>query len=231
MHFIHKIMSMENQPPTPAVNPLVRWFIVGLPLGLLIMGALSFIFYFQKKKAREHPPSSRYAEMLRKDVNLEDYRRHLSVFNQTIGPRASDKHENVEAAESYIKSTLGFDNMGYQVLRREFEMNGKSYSHIMVELTGKKSPDHVVLVTARYDGEKSEDIAALLIFAHAFTGTAHGNTIRFVAVYGEDESYRETPATVTEFNLSGPAVDAPDAIEQLRVAEKKISALSDAADW
>lgn len=224
-------MSMDNQPPTPAVNPLVRWFIVGLPLGLIIMGALSFIFYFQKKKAREHPPSSRYAEMLRKDVNLEDYRRHFSVFTQTIGPRASDKHENVEAAESYIKSTLGFDNMGYQVLRREFEMNGKSYSHIIVELTGKKSPDHVVLVSARYDGEKSEDIAALLILAHAFTGTAHGNTIRFVAVYGEEESYRETTTTVTEFKLSGPAVDAPDATEQLRVAEKKISALGDAADW
>lgn len=223
-------MSIENQPPAPAVNPLVRWFIVGLPLGLLIMGALSFILYFQKKNEVDHPASSRYAEMLRKDLNMEDFQRYLNIFTQTIGPRTTDKPGNIEAAESFIKSTLGYDNMGYQVQRREFEMDGKTYAHFVVELTGKKSPNHVVLVTARYDGEKSEDIAALLMLAHAFTGTAHRNTIRFVAVYGVDETGIDAASAATEFKLSGPVLDAPDAIQQLRAAEKKISELSDATD-
>ncbi len=221
-------MTSENQPAAPAVNQLVRWFIVGLPLGLIIMGGLSFILYFQKRNAVEHPAASRYAEMLRKDVNIEDYRRHFNVFTKTIGPRTTDKPGNIEAAESYIKSTLGFDNMGYQVLRRQVEINGLTYAHILVELTGKKSPDRVLLVTARYDGEKSEDIAALLMLAHAFTGTQHRNTIRFAAVFGDDETSLDAAAAITEYKVKGPAMDAADAIEQLRAAEKKIGSLSDA---
>lgn len=224
-------MSIDNPSPAPVVNPLVRWFIVGLPLGLLIMGGLSFIFYFQKKKLVDNPPSSRYAEMLRREVNLEEYQRYLNVFTQTIGPRSPDKPGNLEAAESFIKSTLGYDNMGYQVLRREFELNEKTRAHFVVELAGKKSPDRVVLVTARYDGEKSEDIAALLMLAHAFTGTEHRNTIRFVAVFGDDENYRGEFADYTEFKLSGPISDSADALDQLRAAEKKITALSDVSDF
>lgn len=223
-------MSAENQPVATVVNPLVRWFIVGLPLGILILGGLSFIIYFQKKDATDHPASSRYAEMFRKDVNMEDYRHHLEVFNQTIGPRIPEKPENIEAAESYIKSTMGYDNMGYQVLRREVEVNGKTFAHIVVELTGKKNPEQVVLVTSRYDGERSEDIAALMMMAHALTGTVHGNTIRFAAVYGADETILGGSSNITEFKLSGPSIDAVDAMAQIRAAENKIVALSDSAD-
>lgn len=223
-------MNSEEQPPAPAVNPFVRWFVVGLPLGLFIMGALSFVLYFQKKNAAEHPGSSRFASMLRKEVNLEDYRRYLDVFKQTIGPRTADKPGNIEAAESYIKSTMGYDNMGYQVVRREVEINGKVRAHFIVEITGKKSPETVALITARYDGERSEDMAALLVMAHAFTGTEHRNTIRFAAVYGDDESGIAASEARHEFKLSGPAINDPDALDQLHAVEKKITAMADAAD-
>lgn len=223
-------MSGENKLAANVVNPLVRWFIVGLPLGLLILGGLSFILYFQKKNASDHPAASRYAEMFRKDLNMEDYRHHLEVFNQTIGPRIPDKPGNIEAAESYIKSTLGYDNMGYQVSRREVEVNGKTFAHILVELTGKKNPEQVVLVSSRYDGQKSEDISALLMMARALTGTMHRNTIRFAAVYGADETILDGSSNVTEFKLSGPSIDAVDAMEELRAAEKKIVVLSDSVN-
>lgn len=223
-------MSGENKPVANVVNPLVRWFIIGLPLGLLILGGLSFILYFQKRNASDHPASSRYAEMLRKDLNMEDYRHHIDVFNQTIGPRTPDKPGNIEAAESYIKSTLGYDNMGYQVVRLEFEVNAKSLAHIMVELTGKKNPEQVLLVTSRYDGERSENIAALLMMAHALTGTTHRNTIRFAAVYGANEAMLGESSNITEFKLSGPKIDAEDAMKELRAAENKIVVLSDSVN-
>ncbi len=203
-------MNPEESSRAPVVNHLVRAFVVGLPLGLLIMGALSFIFYFQNRYAKERSAaaSSRYAAMLRKEVNLEDYRRYLRIFEQEIGPRTPDKPDNVEAAQSFIDSTLGFGNMGYQVVRRELESGGKQIVHIEVESQGKSVSLEPLLVTARYDGDGNADISALLVLANAFTGTKHARTIRFVAWFGGagDASF-----DLKRYRESLAPGDAPDA--------------------
>ena len=95
-------------------------------------------------------------------MNLDEYRRYIRIFTQDIGPRTLDKPQNIEAAQSFIESTLGYDNMGYRVVRHEFERGGRKFAHLEVEVTGKSSPDKTVLVTARYDGDRSEDISALM---------------------------------------------------------------------
>ncbi len=168
-------MTESSEPPPPIPNPWVRWFVVGLPFGLLIMGALSFVFYFQKRNAAREIQPSRYSAVMRKDVNLEEYRRYLKVLDQDIGPRTQDQPGNIEAAQSFIQSTLGFDNMGYDLERRE---RGKSVA-FEAALPAAKSPHELVLVCARYDGVRAESLATLFCLAHALTGTSQRNAVRF----------------------------------------------------
>ncbi len=234
-------MSLDESVPATRVNPLVRWFVVGLPLGLLIMGALSFLMYFQKRHAKEAAVSapSRYAAMLRKNLNLADYRRYIRIFEQEIGLRTTDKPENIEAAQSFIESTLGFGNMGYQVVRREFEAEGKLCVYLEVELKGRNSPGGLHLVTARYDGDNSMDVAALLCLANAFTGTGHRDTIRFVAWFGGADAdgkfnldrYRRwipdaQASSVTVLEIKGPGAGDKDALGKLQAVESEITTLA-----
>ncbi len=232
-------MSPDESAPAVRVNQLVRWFVVGLPLGLLIMGALSFVIYFQKRNAKEAALTapSRYAVMLRKDLNPADYRRYIRIFEQEIGPRTTDKPENIEAAQSFIESTLGFGNMGYQVVRREMVVEGKACVYFEVELKGRNSPGGLHLVTARYDGVNLRDIATLLCLANAFTGTQHRDTIRFVAWFGGADSagkfqldrYRQWlpeagASSVTTLELNGPDPEDKDALSKLQSVELEIKA-------
>ena len=233
-------MSLEGPNSAPRVNPLVRWFVVGLPLGLLIMGALSFVIYFQKRHAKEIAATapSRYAAMLRKELNLDDYRRYIRIFEQEIGPSTPDKAANIEAAQSFIESTLGFGNMGYQAVRREFDTKGKPGVDFEVELTGRNPSGGVHLVTARYDGVKSKDIAALLCLANALTGTTHRDTVRFVAWFGGGDTdavfhldrYRQwlpeaAAPRVTTLEISGPDPEDQGALGRLKMLEDEIRTL------
>jgi hypothetical protein len=211
----------------PKPNALVRWFVIGLPLGLIIMGVLSFVIYFQKRHAKEHPPASKFSSALRKDLNIEDYRRYVGIFRDKIGPRTLDKPENIAAAQSFIESTMGFDNMGYQVVREDLEVDGKPQTELMVELTGRSSANNFVLVTADYSGARSEDISALLVLAHAFTGTAHFNKVRFIARFGEGKRGLSA-ADATGVQVEGPPPDADDALKKLREIEARVIALADA---
>ncbi len=98
-------MSEDIIPPgTPAPNRWVRWFVMGLPFGLIVMGALSFIFYFQKRNAARESHPSKFASMMRRDINLEDYRRYVKILDKDIGPRTFEHPGNVEAAQSFIQS-------------------------------------------------------------------------------------------------------------------------------
>lgn len=235
-------MNPAETDPAPRANPLVRWFVVGLPLGLLIMGALSFVIYFNKRHAKEAAlkAPSQYAAMLRRDLNLDDYRRYIRIFENEIGPRTTEKPENIAAAKSFIESTLGFGNMGYQVLRREIGERDARSEYIEVELKGQDSSGVVHLVTARYDGTKSRDMAALICLAGAFTGTVHRQSIRFVAWYGGPDSdgkfvldryQRGLPGsaanTFTVLELSGPGSDDPDALDWLKSIASEIGTLAD----
>jgi hypothetical protein len=211
-------MNPESPPDAPAVNRFVRAFVVGLPLGLLVMGVLSFVIYFQKRHAKELAAAapSRYAAMLRKEVNLGDFARYVRIFEREIGPRSPGKPENIEAAQSFVESTLGFGNMGYQVLRRESGAGGEKAVHFEVELTGQSASLAPLLVTARYDGEGVADVSALLVLANAFTGTRHPRTIRFISWFGRPE---EGAFDLKRYRESLPPGDAPD--ERSRVLEVK----------
>jgi hypothetical protein len=251
-------MSEESAPPeqTPQPDPWVKRLVMALPLGLIIMGALSFVIYFHKKNAAREAHPSKYAAMMRRDLNVEEYRRYLKILDQDIGPRTPDHQGNVEAAQSFIESTLGYDNMGYEVLRRELD-KGMAFE---AGMKGAKSPGQLVLVCARYDGSHGESVAALFSLAHAVTGSTHRNSLRFFVFDGsgaavergklalyQDWNRKETFDSVitlyitnpgeTPVSLGGPVIkldapagDDPKALEVLQNDEGLLQKYGSAAE-
>lgn len=178
---------MEKKPLISS-GCLVRLFVGGLPLGLAIMGALSFIVYFKKENKKNAPVASQFSGMLQKDLSADDFERYGRIISQDIGIRTAEKKGNLDAASAFAESTLGFDNMGYAVVRREFESAGKTYLNLTADLVGKSNPGEIVLVVSSYDStvlnkpEESSGLAAMLCLAQSLTGSPLNRTIRFAAV-------------------------------------------------
>ena len=187
-----KNTDQNSQPKDAAPSRVVRWCLVGLPLGLIITGVLSFVIYFHDKNNKIVPVVSQYAAMFRREFDANDFSRYQRIFNEEIGERSLDHPENLEAASAFIESTMGYDNMGYRVMRQEFVVDGKPLINLVAELPGKEIPNEVVIVLANYlstvsnPAGDSAAVAAMFSLAHAMTGTEQGRTIRFVAVADSD---------------------------------------------
>ena len=159
----------------------VRLFLIVLPVGLAFMVPISLWIYYQKKNAPP-PAASQYAAILRRDLNAADFARYRRILEQDIGDRSTAQPEHLAAAEAFIESTLGYDNMGYAVRRLPFEANGRTLSNFVAELPGTERPHEVILVLAFYDDADASGIAGMLCAAHALTGDPLERTVRFAAV-------------------------------------------------
>jgi hypothetical protein len=168
----------------PAANSVVRFLLTAFPLGLVIMGALSFVIFFSKRNALLEPKASKYADMMQRDINAADLQRYAKILSTDIGERTPAQKDNLDTAASFMESTMGFDNMGYRVKRSEYLEEGNTITDLTADLVGKANPESVVLVIASYAGGKDDSAsapAALMSLAHQFTGTSHKRTLRFVA--------------------------------------------------
>jgi hypothetical protein len=171
----------QSTPPAQKAGCMVRAFLIVLPLGLSFMVPLSLWIYYQKKH-QPAPATSQYAAMLRKDLDAEDFTRYARILSQEIGERSLANPDHLDAAASFIESTMGYDNMGYAVQRQEFEAQGRTLVNLVAELPGKSKPDEVVLVVASYDQVDAAGVSALMCVAHALAGSMHARTIKFAAV-------------------------------------------------
>ena len=207
--------------PQEPVKPgmAVRLFLIVLPVGLAFMVPISLWIYYQKKYAPP-PAASQFAVMLRRDLNAEDFARYRRILEQDIGERSVKQPEHLAAAEAFIESTLGYDNMGYAVRRLPFDAQGREMSNYVAELPGTARPQEVVLVLASYDRADASGIAALLCTAHALTGQPLERTVRFAAVVHESGvtklalEERQTPGAVHAVLALGPLPgDKPGAWE------------------
>lgn len=182
-------MNQEESDPASQITPsgrLVRLFVSGLPWGLVLMGALSFVFYFNKKNKPDVQPSQ-FAAILRRDLNTPDFERYQRILGRDLGERSLRHAENLEAAAAFMESTMGPDNMGHGVVRQEFTAGDKTMENIMVPLMGKAKAEEAVLVLAPLDTteanapDEAAPPAALLGIAHSFAGDPQPRTIVFLA--------------------------------------------------
>ena len=142
----------STESPPQKAGCTVRAFLIVLPVGLAFMVPISLWIYYQKKY-KPAPATSQYAALLRRDLNAEDFARYTRILSQDIGERSLAKPDNLDAAASFIESTMGYDNMGYAVRRQAFEANGKPLVNLLAELPGKSKSKEIVLVLANYDDQ------------------------------------------------------------------------------
>src|SRR4051794_16008095 len=107
----------------------VRFYILGLPVGLLISGIIAMIIYF-RIEAREESLSARVP--VRRPVTQAELESQVRTLSAAIGPRHAGAAGSLESAQKYIQSTLGPANLGYRVSRQEYQISGRDYFNLIV---------------------------------------------------------------------------------------------------
>ena len=166
---------------------IIRFALVGLFFGTIVLGGVSFLIYFNKQE-KAHQRSVRYASGLRRELDAAGLGRHEKIILDAFAT-PPDKCRRTLA--TYLESTFGPENMGYAV-RSVADKHDASAppAAIEIELTGSKRPQDVVLVLCGYlpdlstidQAQLSKPLAAMLGIAHSLTGRELNRSVRFVAV-------------------------------------------------
>ncbi len=183
---------------------LIRFLLVALPGGLLVMGVFAIIGSHMKKEVEPLDTNTltslEGAAMLRRPVSREDLERTVTTLATRIGERHTAKPEALEGAALWIESSLSGGNMGYQVERHVFDAGETEVRNLIAEIPGKERRQEIVVVGAHYDtvpgspgaNDNATGVAALLALARAFTGDQQTRTLRFVAFANEEPPHFQT---------------------------------------
>lgn len=172
-------------PPIAAPGRWIRFALVMLPLGTILLGIASFGIW-QWKKERAADRSFKYAMALRRPITIAGIERHATIIREALAK--PDWHQSIPG---YLESTMGAENMGYTVRRTRL---GGDQSDIDAELTGKTRPREIVMALALYDGDPtrfirtSQAIAELMSIAHELTGESVARGLRFAVIPTTDEA-------------------------------------------
>ncbi len=182
---------------------IIRFCLVGLPVGLVLIPAVSIVYTEWFKPYQDSLPTVReqqFATMMRKPVSHKALEEYVNVLAEDIGERHMGKMENLEAAAYFIESSLGKSNMGYRVNRQKFESEGNQVWNLEVTVPGTGNSGGVVVVGAHYDtvpgspgaDDNASGVSALMCLANALIGSKNEMTIKFVAFVNEERPWAET---------------------------------------
>lgn len=162
---------------------VIRAALIIFPVGTVILGIASFgIWWYKREKVEER--TYKYAMALRRDLSEAGLQRHYDILLEVM---AQPQAQKIPAVAAYLESSMGPENMGYQVRRVRFENDGLELANVDVELTGKKRMQEVVLLLVPYgDAGRTEaearSLAMLMGLAHAVTGEYGTQTLRLAVV-------------------------------------------------
>ena len=166
----------------------VQRILVFFPLGLIVLGAASFLIYFMAKKAVVPEDESQLSRSAG-EITEAELRGFVETLAVKIGPRSLNEYEKLKAAETWLRSMLGQSNFGYEVERQSYAVRGKEVNNLIVEIPGGSRAGEIVVVGAHYDSvtgcpaanDNATGVAALLALARTFFDTENERTLRFVA--------------------------------------------------
>ncbi len=123
---------------------------------------------------------------------------HVDVLAKQCGERNSRKLEALYKAADYIATQ--FTEYGYAPKFQEYEVDGKKYKNIEVELIGSNPQLAKIIVGAHYDSaidspggnDNASGVACLLEMARAMHGKQSARTIRFVALVNGEPPFQMT---------------------------------------
>ncbi len=169
----------DAQPTNSDPGRWIRFALVMLPVGTILLGIASFGIW-QWKKDQAEDRSFKYALALRRQISPEGIERHAGVVRTALGKADRDL-----SIPGYLESTMGAENMGYTVRRERF---GSEQSIIDAELTGTQRPLEIVMVLTLYGGltnqqeSTAQAIAESLSVAHEITGEKVVRSLRFAFI-------------------------------------------------
>ena len=177
----------EAQPTSADPGRWIRFALVMLPVGTILLGIASFgIWQWKKDQAADR--SFKYALALRRQISPEGIERYAGIVRTALGKTDRDL-----SIPGYLESTMGAENMGYTVRRERF---GDEKSVVDAELTGTKRPLEVVMVLALYGGTEPQEntvqaIAESLSVAHELTGEKVVRSLRFAFIPDTPEALKQ----------------------------------------
>lgn len=123
---------------------------------------------------------------------IEADARHMVV---DIGPRNYIAYAALAECERWVRER--WESQGYAVREQRFQVKGKEYANLEVELPGKRSPQEIVLISAQYDtlpdspgaNNNASGMAALLALSELVRGSAFDRTLRMVAFVNEEDPF------------------------------------------
>jgi Zn-dependent M28 family amino/carboxypeptidase len=122
----------------------------------------------------------------------ERLRTHVERLAGLIGPRHLGKPAALEAAATYIERE--FQAIGETVERQWYEAQNQRTCNLVIERTGTKRRDEIVILGAHYDtvwmtpgaDDNASAVAVLIEAARVLRGTTLRRTARFVAFTCEE---------------------------------------------
>jgi hypothetical protein len=123
---------------------------------------------------------------------LERLQGHVCTLAETVGERHLWRFANLEAAASYIDTSL--TEIGYEVTAQEYVVEGKWVRNLQAEIAGAAAAEEIVLIGAHYDSvpgspganDNASGVAVLLEMARLLANARPARTIRFVAFVNEE---------------------------------------------
>lgn len=129
----------------------------------------------------------------------EDEARLAKSLRQSVEKLAGDisernlsEYDHLCDAANWLEKMLS--DVGYEVERQAFRVDGRDCSNLIVERLGKTRPDEIVLIGAHYDSalgapganDNGSGTAALLELAKRFSKIEPNRTLRFVFFVNEE---------------------------------------------
>ncbi len=119
-------------------------------------------------------------------------RSDVQMLAGTIGRRNSENYSGLQKAAKFLEAEL--QNAGYEVRRQRYQIDGKDYDNLEVEIKGSDRPDQIILIGAHYDSaalspaanDNASGAAATLELAKYFAQSKPARTLRFVEFVNEE---------------------------------------------
>jgi Zn-dependent M28 family amino/carboxypeptidase len=127
-----------------------------------------------------------------------ELRQHVEALAGRIGERNLLQYGNLVAAGALIERSLA--DIGYEVDRQEYDVEGRTCVNIAAEIPGADRPDEIVVVGGHYDSvvycpganDNATGVAATLALARALKGSRLSRTLRFLCFVNEEPPFFQT---------------------------------------
>mgnify|MGYP005840252739 CR=1 FL=1 len=160
---------------------------------LVVLGLIGWWMMFRMPG---HSYSGAFPSLTATEITIQnELKRDVEMLAGEIGERNFIFYDNLLKSQDFLTDSL--QNMGYQVHEQIYEINGKAYANLEVEIPGTEKPDEIIVIGAHYDSvagspganDNGTGAAAVLSLARQFVNQPLAKTLRFVEFVNEEPPF------------------------------------------